>query len=133
MSSGGRAARVAATVVALTLLLAGTAWGEDDHFPFGPFKMYARSTRPDGRVAAPVLVAVDRRGRARDLRPVEVGLRPAELEGQLPRFKAEPALLAPLAPPDAVELRLVSRGRRLRDGRPSGPVADAVVAIWRRS
>jgi hypothetical protein len=132
VSSAGRAARLAATVVALSLLLAGTAWGEDDHFPFGPFKMYARSTRADGRVAAPVLVAVDGRGVLRDLRPVEVGLRPAELEGQLPRLTADPTLLAPLAPDDAVELRLVSRGQRLKGGRPDGPERDVVVAVWRR-
>ena len=119
-------------MIALTLLLAGTAWGEDDHFPFGPFKMYARATRPDGRVAAPVLGAVDGDGRRRDLRPVEVGLRPAELEGQLPRLKADPALLGPLAPEDAVEVRLVSRGQRLKDGRPDGPVRDVVVSVWRR-
>lgn len=124
--------RLASTGLVIGLLLAGTAWGEDDHFPFGPFKMYARSTRADGRVAAPTLVGVDGAGRVRDVQPRTVGLRPAELEGQIPRLAADPSLLAPLAPPDVVELRLVSRGQRLQGGRPAGPVTDRALAVWRR-
>ena len=127
--------RLGAAVVALCLLVAGTLWGEDDHFPFGPFKMYARSTRADGRVAAPTLVGVDAGGRTHQVRPSRVGLRPAELAGQLPRFAADPALLEPLArrwPVELVELRLVTRGRRLEDGRPVGPETDRPVAVWRR-
>jgi hypothetical protein len=118
--------------VGLTLLFAGSAWGEDDHFPFGPFKMYARATKPDGRVAITTMVAVDQAGRSRELLAEDVGLRRAELEGQVPRLRADPSLLAPLAPAGTIELRLVSRGQRLRDGRPIGPVTDRPLAVWRR-
>lgn len=116
----------------LTLLLAGTAWGEDDHFPFGPFKMYARATNPDGQVAITTMVAIDEAGRSRELLSEDVGLRRAELEGQVPRLRADPSLLATLAPAGTAELRLVSRGRRLQAGRPVGPVTDRLLAVWRR-
>ncbi|HET9442957.1 MAG TPA: hypothetical protein VFO65_06510, partial [Acidimicrobiales bacterium] len=45
-----RGRRLAAAVVALALLLAGSTWGADDHFPFGPMKMYAYANKPNGVV-----------------------------------------------------------------------------------
>lgn len=132
--------RLGATALVLTLLLAGTVVGGDDDFPFGPFKMYARSTRVDGRVATAAFVGIDRFGRRHGVRSSDVGLRPAELEGQIPRIRRHPALLAVVArawhrerpaAPELVEVRLVSRGRQLRDGRPGDEVTEQTVSVWR--
>src|SRR5918993_875082 len=47
LSPVGRMVRVVVTVIAGALLLAGTVWGTDDHFPFGPFSMYAGVNPPN--------------------------------------------------------------------------------------
>ncbi len=41
---GGRAVRTVATLAVAVLLTAGTVWGNDDEFPFGPFRMFSTST-----------------------------------------------------------------------------------------
>ena len=62
LSRAGRTTRTAAFAVGLALLLAGTAWGQDDHFPFGPFRMYSTADDPDGAVLSTYLQAVDADG-----------------------------------------------------------------------
>ena len=37
-------------IVVLGLLLAGTVWGDDDAFPFGPFRMYSTRNDPNAPV-----------------------------------------------------------------------------------
>lgn len=68
-----------------------------------------------------------------------VGLRRAELEGQLRRFEDDPALLGALASayrrdgpsgPELVELRLQHRIRRVRDRRLSDDEELRTVARW---
>jgi hypothetical protein len=126
--------------VVVLLLCAGTAWGEDDHFPFGPFKMYARATKTTGRISWPRIDAVDTSGRQRSLRGDDIGLRRAELEGQLPRFRHDPELLAAVADayrsrhpdrPRIVEIRLVRRGQQIEDSKPVGEPTERVEAVWR--
>ena len=90
------------------LLLAGTAWGQDDHFPFGPFRMYATRQRLDGTTSWYQLEATTVDGQRIFLPGAAYGLRRAELEGQIPRFVAEPA--------PAGRAGLGLRGRR-----PDGP------------
>lgn len=132
MTSTGRRVRLTATAVALTLLVAGSLWGEDHHFPFGPFRMYATSGRPDSAVRTPGLMGVVD-GREFRINPQTFGLRRAELEGQINRFK-KPELLPSIAeaygrPLD--ELRLVIVTRRLRNSRRVGPSTVEVVEAWR--
>ena len=91
LSRRGRAARVAVTVIGAALLLAGTLWGQDDDFPFGPFRMYATAPDPRRRRARH-----PGRGRRRDRRARSrstegnSGLRRAEIEGQQPAYVAAP-------------------------------------------
>ena len=132
MTPTGRRVRSAAAAVVFGLLLAGNLWGEDHHFPFGPFRMYATSGRPNGAVRTPSLIGVHD-GRTFRINPQSFGLRRAELEGQVNRFK-DPDLMAQLAeaygkPLD--ELRLVTVIRRIRDSRSVGESTYEVEAVWR--
>lgn len=138
MTAAGRRVRLALTAVVLALLLAGTLVGTDHDFPLGPFRMYSTTGRTNGAVRTADLVGI-RAGREIDVRPEDVGLRRAELEGQYPRFRSDPRLLAALAgafEDEGVrldELRLVQRIRRIRGGRRAGtPTETEVLATWRR-
>jgi len=70
---------VAATV--LVLVLAGTLWGQDDDFPFGPFRMYATAAKPTGNVRTAELWGVRADGARVKLEAHDVGLRRAVLIG----------------------------------------------------
>lgn len=133
--------RLAVTIGTFGLLLAGTAVGSDDAFPFGPFRMYAARDAPDGAVVSTRVEAVDSRGRVLVVPDTATGLRRAEIEGQAARFRADPQLLGALsrahdrlhpdeAPYDVV--RVVERRYRLHDSRPTGEQTDRVVAQWSR-
>jgi hypothetical protein len=141
MSTAGRRGRAAATAGLVALLLCGTAFGQDDAFPFGPFRMYATRDAPDGWVLSTRVEAVDRAGRVLVVPDTATGLRRAEIEGQAGRFARDPALLAALArahdrlhpgSPPYDEVRVVQRRYRLRDSRPTGEQTERVVATWRR-
>jgi hypothetical protein len=136
-----RRLRLAAAAIVFSVLLAGTAWGSDDHFPFGPFRMYATRQRLDGATTWYGLEGVTDDGRTMFLPGSTYGLRRAELEGQLPRFLAEPSLLGELAAsyarrhphaPPVVEIKLVKHRQQLAGGRPVGERRDEVVATWHR-
>ena len=139
LSSASRAARTAGFVVGLALLLAGTAFGQDDHFPFGPFRMYSTADDPDGRVLSTYLQAVDAEGAVIErVGERDIGLRRAEYEGQLSRVVDEPAVLGELAEvfaqrhpdrPRWVELSVVQTAYELVDGRPSRERTE-VLATW---
>ena len=136
MTAAGRRVRLGAAAVVLALLLAGNLWGEDHHFPFGPFRMYATSGRPNGAVRTPSLVGVID-GDAFRINPQSLGIRRAELEGQVNRFQ-KPGLLAAIAAEyeeetgrSLDELRLLTVVRRLRDSRPTGTSESEVVEVWR--
>jgi hypothetical protein len=140
LTSPGRWVRLAVTAVAAGLLLAGTLWGEDDHFPFGPFKMYASAVDPDAPAEDTRVEATDAGGGTVLLTPANTGIRRAEFEGQLDRFRDRPELLATVADayarrnPDAPplrELRIVVRWHEVRDFEVTGRWEDQVVAAWR--
>ena len=140
MTAPRRRARLVAAALVFGLLVAGTAWGQDDHFPFGPFRMYATRQRLDGATTWYQIEAVTSDGDRIFLPGPAYGMRRAELEGQLPRFVAEPALLAELAAayerrrptePGLVEIHLVRRRQPLAGGRPVGEPTDKTVATWR--
>jgi hypothetical protein len=126
-----------ATAVALTLVLAGTLWGQDDHFPFGPFRMYATTTK--GAVKTVELEGTTSTGRRVELKPDQLGLRRSEVEGRLRAFVADPGRLSRLFAehdrqddgPRLVEIRLVQRIQLLRDGHLAGS-RQRVLAVGTR-
>jgi hypothetical protein len=140
LSTRGRAVRLAATLAGAVLLLAGTAWGTDDHFPLGPFKMYSTAADPDAPVGDARVEVVETGGGLVLITPANTGIRRAEFEGQLDRFRQRPELLAtvlqayqrrnPAAPP-VREVRLVVRWHDVRDFEVTGTWQDDVVARWR--
>ena len=141
LSVGARRVRGMVTIAAVLLLLAGTAWGQDDHFPFGPFKMYARATKTTGRITWPRLEGTDATGRVRNVLAGDVGLRRAELEGQLPRLRQDPELLGALAQawhsrhpgrPELVKLRLLARSQPIVDSAPVGEPIERLLVAWPR-
>jgi hypothetical protein len=138
----GRRARVVATVVVLVLLLAGTIWGQDDHFPLGPFRMYSISNRSDGRVTSLQLQGRLGDGPREEIGFADFGLRRAEVQGQVARFYLGEwdRLLAHLAEsyrrfhprgPELRELHLVYEVHSLRGGRPVD-YNQRTLASWSR-
>lgn len=138
----GRTARSAVVAVVLALLAWGSWQADDDAFPVGPFVMFAFTTPSDGEVRSAAVEAVDLDGRRLPvlLEPEEVGLRRAEMEGQIGRVVVDPALLGALArahqrlQPDAVDWQqvdLVEHRVQLRDGRAIAE-STVVLATWRR-
>lgn len=139
MGRTGRIARLTIAWVGIVLIVAGTIYGEDDHFPFGPFRMYAtadpgdrpvRSTRVEGYYADGTMVRLS--GGA-------VGMRRSEIEGQLPRFKKDPTLIGQLAvayenrhpdKPDIVRIDIITRYIYLKDNEPTGATEDKLFATW---
>ena len=141
LTAAGRRARLAVTVVIAALLLAGTLVGQDDAFPFGPFRMYATRDNPDGLVTSTRVEAIDATGRLIVVPDSATGMRRAEIEGQVARFRRDPALLADLSrahdrlhpsQPSYAEVRVVERRYHLRGSRPTGEQTERVVAEWRR-
>lgn len=136
----GRRVRLAVTLLAAGLLLAGSLWGEDDHFPFGPFKMYASAVDPDAATIDTRLEATDAEGLILPLTAGNTGIRRAEIEGAMRRFRDDPELLVlaaaayarrnPDAPP-LREIRIVITWHEVRDFRPTGATRQEVVATWR--
>ncbi len=94
MTRRGRIARAAAAAALLVGVTLGTLWGQDDHFPFGPFRMY--STTTSDRVTVLVFDAVTTSGRHVRLPSSHFGLRPAEVHGQIARFADREELLGHL-------------------------------------
>lgn len=128
-----------ATAGVLVALVLGSFWGQDDHFPVGPFLMFSGAAEVDGVVRAAQLQATTSEGAQLHLKATEVGLRRAELEGQIPRFQSEPTLLGHLAEsyrrrhpeyPELVEVRMVEVMQRLSGGRPVGEEEERVLSRW---
>ena len=139
LSARGRAVRVVVTALGALLLLAGTLWGQDDHFPFGPFRMYSTAPDPDAPAPDTRVEGVDAAGRTVVLTEANSGIRRAEIEGQQHRYVDDPARLrqvalayadrTPGAPP-LVEVRIVVRWQGISDARPTGTSTDQVVVRW---
>ncbi|MEV0155284.1 hypothetical protein AB0H57_16290 [Micromonospora sp. NPDC050686] len=139
LTSRGRAVRLGATAVGLAVVLAGTLWGSDDDFPFGPFRMYATSNPPDEPAPDTRVEGVDRTGRVIELGQAATGIRRAEIEGQQSRYRNDPELLTEVANayaerhpdgPALTEVRIVVRWHGIADGRPTGRYVDQTVARW---
>ena len=142
LSTRGRAVRVVATALGALLLLLGTLWGQDDDFPFGPFRMY--STAPDPNADAPDtrVEGVDTTGRTIVLTEANSGLRRAEIEGQQQAYIDDPGRLRQVAiayaekSPGAAPLstvRIVIRWEGIEHSRPTGTSRDQIIATWTAS
>jgi hypothetical protein len=135
----GRAVRVAATLLVGALLLAGSIWGDDDDFPFGPFRMYASVPNLDAPARDTRVEATDDAGATVLLTETNTGIRRAEIEGQMDRFRNDPALLKVVASAYArrnkraaqlSQVRIVIRWHDMKDGLPTGSWHDEVVTTW---
>jgi hypothetical protein len=139
LSTRGRAVRVAVAAVGAVVLLAGTLWGADDDFPFGPFRMYATAPDPDADAPDTRVEGVDTAGRTVVLTEANSGLRRAEIEGQQQAYVDHPERLRQVAiayaarTPRAAKLRtvrIVIRWAGIEDARPTRTSYDQVVAEW---
>ena len=125
--------------VVLALLLGGTVWGDDDEFPFGPFRMYSTRNDPNAPVTSTRAVGLTAAGEEVRLSGGQVGLRRAEFEGQIDRIREHPELLGLLADafvdahpsaPELVSVQVVQRRFELSDGEPTGDYTDLVVVEY---
>jgi hypothetical protein len=141
LSAGGRRTRALATAAVIALLIAGGIWGDDDHFPFGPMRMYSTTNAPSGRVQVIRFEGVTEDGQTVEIKTASFAMRPAEIDGQMDRFRSDPSLLRHLitayeriSPDEAplVELRLIIGVHTLRDRR-SVSYSEDVVARWSES
>jgi hypothetical protein len=139
LSTAGRRGRLVATAVVGVLLLTGTIAGQDDDFPFGPFRMYSTAPDPDAPAPDTRVEGVDAAGRTVVLTEANSGIRRAEIEGQQRAYEADPDRLAQVAAAYAkqspgaaplTEVRIVVRLYGIKDARPTGTSTDQVVARW---
>ncbi|WP_239151345.1 hypothetical protein [Virgisporangium aurantiacum] len=139
LSPRGRTLRMVITAVGLAVLLAGTLFGTDDHFPFGPFRMFATTDAWSKPISIARAQVVDVDGRTIVLTEANSGVRRAEVEGQLDRFRREPAALAGLADayrahnpsaPKVARVAVVLRHHEISRSGPTGHYTDEVVAEW---
>jgi hypothetical protein len=135
----GRSVRVAVTVVAALTLLAGTLWGSDDDFPFGPFSMYAGVNAPNDPAPDTRVEGTDTTGTTLLLNENNAGVRRAEIEGEEASYIANPNLLASIADayarlnptaPRIVKVALIVRLYEIHNDRITGAWRDDVRATW---
>jgi hypothetical protein len=127
------------TAIGAVLLLAGTLWGVDDDFPFGPFRMYSTAPGPNEDAPDTRVEGVDATGRTVVLTEANSGLRRAEIEGQQQEYVADPGRLRQVAiayaekSPAAAPLktvRIVIHWVGIEHSRPTGTSHDQVIASW---
>jgi hypothetical protein len=139
LTVGGRRIRGVVTAAAAGLLLAGSVWGSDDDFPFGPFRMYAGVNDPNGVVVSSYLQAVLPGGKVIRVDERGTGLRRAELEAELGGFVKDPTSLAGIAKahaelhpgePAYLEVQVIELGQHLHHAALSNQTTK-VIADWR--
>ncbi len=143
-SSLGRAGRTWRTGVLLAIgaaFAAGSLVGQDDWWPFSPWRMYSTSQAPTGSVISMALEvrAGDEPWREAVLSPHTLGLNRAEVEGRIEQITDHPATLATLAASHArlrpdeprwTAVRLVREEQVIVDRRPTGQQRRTVLATW---
>jgi hypothetical protein len=141
LTDRGRRVRVLVTLVGVLVLIAGTLWGQDDDFPFGPFRMYSTAPDPNAAAKDTRVEGVDTGGRTVQLTEANSGIRRAEIEGQQQAYVEDPARLSRVAEayadhsPAAAPLRsvrIVIRWHGVEHSRPTGTYTDQVIAQWTR-
>lgn len=141
--SSPRKALLTLLLLGLTgLFLAGTVVGQDDWWPFGPWRMFATSTAPSGAIyslSIEVREGDDASWVPASLTPTAVGLNRAEVEGRIPQMTRDPAMLGTLArshaelrPHEAAwsAVRVVRTQVLLEGGTPTGEVRRSTLAAW---
>jgi hypothetical protein len=141
LGSGGKAVRLVAALVVATVLLAGSIWGSDDDFPFGPFRMFAGVNAPNEPAPDPRVEGVDASGATIELNEHNAGLRRAEIEDNEDEYIADPGRLSlvadaydarnPIAPP-LVRATLIMRWHEIRHSAATGRWHDQPLAVWVR-
>ena len=140
LTTKGRAIRIAVTLLIVALGLAGSIWGTDDDFPLGPQLQFANADPPNEPVVVLRVEAVDVNGKRFELGEKQSGIRRAEIEDQVERFKADPSLLTSVGDayahrhpgaPRLVEIDLIARSHELRHGQATGRYTDESLAVWR--
>lgn len=140
LPAGSAAVRVAALLAVCGLVGYGTLAGNDDQWPFAPMSQFAFRVGPDDSIRSTYLVAWQPDGRQVrvPLSTNGVGIGRAEIEGQLPDFERDPALLGSVAVaahrqhpdwPAYVRLELRQQVTPLHRGRLGRP-HDVVLATW---
>ena len=140
LTTRGRALRNLAAAAVIGTLAAGAFLGDDYHFPFGPMRMYSTSNEVDGTVSSFHLEGTTLDGDVVRIKPNSLGIRPAELSGQIPRFQADPTLMRYVLETyeatnpdgyDLVSLRLIRGTKKLENRREVG-YSEEIVAEWVR-
>lgn len=118
--------------------MVGTFFGDDHHFPFGPMRMYSTTNEVDGPINSIILEGTTDDGTVVRIKPRTLGMRPAELDGQARRFRADPSLLRYVIEtyertnpggPRLTSLRLSFGVTQLRD-RKAVSYRETVIAEW---
>jgi hypothetical protein len=137
----GRSAIVwrSAVLVGGTLLVIwGTVFGTDNAWPFGPMSQFAFRAGPNDGIHSVFLQVRNTEGRIFivPISPGQVGTGRAEVEGQMTRIRADPALLKDLAvsyheihpnEPPLEQLWLRDRITEFHQGRKVGERVDPMV------
>lgn len=138
LSDTGSRARAITTIAVIGALLAGGFFGDDDHFPFGPMRMYSTTNEVDGPVSSIHLEGTTVDGEIVTIKINSIGMRPAELDGQIPRFRADPSLMRYVLETyertnpegyDLESLRLI-RGIHQLEDRKEVSYSEELIAEW---
>jgi hypothetical protein len=139
LSAFGLRLRVGITFAVVALLLYGTLYGQDDLFPFGPFRMYSTADKLDNPVADTRFEGVQADGTVVALNQDNTGIRRAEIEGQLPKIREHPDLLRSVdqayvernpSAPKLTLIRVIVRWHALHNGKQTGEYTDETAATW---
>ena len=138
LTDSARRIRLVATGVILVALFATAAWGQDDHFPFAPFRMYSTTTPASGSITAIKFYAKTADGTRIEIAPDELGVRRAEVLGRAAKLRKDPGILRDLAlhyqarpgAPRLASLSLVFGVYELGDARPVA-YSEHTEAKWR--
>ncbi|MDQ3982821.1 MAG: hypothetical protein M3271_09115, partial [Actinomycetota bacterium] len=130
MTTNGKRVRVAGGLLVAVVLCWGTFWGDDDNFPFGPFRMYSTKQELDGEVRATEVDGLTPSGEWVGIPFDHFGLRRADIEGQLIKLAQPPSEVLKAmdeayatfdrGTEELVALRLRERTFDIEDGRPAG-------------
>lgn len=138
LPSVGLGWRILVIASILVLLGYGTFVGNDGDWPFGPLRQYAGATRVSSQILLTHVYGVHPSGRIVRLNTEALGLRVAELDGQLPRLRRHPELLRPLAalyhrkyPDRAPLIRLIVKrdGKVIRNRKVVGEIHRIVAQV----
>ena len=135
--------RTAVLIALAVLFCAGSLVGDDDWWPFGPWRMFSTSQAATGSVWSTGIevqtAAAPGQWVPAPLTPENTGLNRAEIEGRIPQIQADPSRLGTLAHSHAelrptaaawTALRVVRRLIVVVDRKPTGEVRTEVLAHW---